>query len=109
MREIKLGDKTIEIKATPLTLLYYKQEFKSDLIGDLTKMEGIEKDYSKLDVVLILQMLWAMAKTIKGLKFPKFEKWLGEFENIDITPDFITSVLQEATEGFFRTGRPEPK
>ena len=33
MREIKLGDKEVKIRATPLALLFYKQEFKSDLIG----------------------------------------------------------------------------
>lgn len=102
MREIKLGDKTIEIKATPLTLLYYKQEFKSDLIGDLAKLEKAETDPTKIDMLIILQLVWAMAKTLKGIKFPKFEKWLGEFESIDAQDiNMMNEIMQEVAEGFF--------
>lgn len=74
MRTIVLGNKEIGLKATPLALLFYKQEFGADLIGDLTKMSGVEKDLSKLDIVAILQMVWAMNKAYNGLgkAFPPF-------------------------------------
>ena len=35
MREITIGEKTIRVRATPLALLYYRQEFKSDLVSSL--------------------------------------------------------------------------
>ena len=39
MREITIGEKTIRVRATPLALLYYRQEFKTDLVGDLISMQ----------------------------------------------------------------------
>lgn len=38
MREILIGEKTVRVRATPLALLYYRQEFKSDLVSDLIKL-----------------------------------------------------------------------
>ena len=105
MRTIVLGNKEIGLKATPLALLFYKQEFGADLIGDLTKMSGVEKDLSKLDIVVILQMVWAMNKAYNGLgkAFPPFTKWLEEIESIDVTdPEFIGTIMAEAEDGFFR-------
>ena len=39
MREITISEKTIRVRATPLALLYYRQEFKTDLVGDLISMQ----------------------------------------------------------------------
>jgi hypothetical protein len=39
MREITVGGKQIRVRATPLALLFYKQEFRTDLIGDLISMQ----------------------------------------------------------------------
>ncbi len=104
MREITIGDKKVRVRATPLALLYYKQEFKSDLLGDLAKMEEIEKDLSKLDTISLLQLVWAMAKAdAYGQKFPKFEAWLGDFESIDFSdPSFLLAAIEEAADGFLR-------
>lgn len=117
MKEIKLGDQTVRVRATPLALLFYKQEFKgSDLLGDLTKMSTIvnvtedgkeEVDPSRLDIVNMLQMIWAMAKADAFGKdpFPSFQTWLASFESIDISdPDFMITALEEAQNGFFRKG-----
>ena len=104
MRTIKIGEKEIGLKATPLALLYYRQEFKSDLVGDLLKMEKIAKDPTALDSVMILQIAWAMNKAAEGSKsFPHFESWLEQFEYVDFTDaDMLTEIMNEATEGFFR-------
>lgn len=106
MRELNIGDQQVRVRATPLALLYYKQEFGTDLIGDLSKMEKVKDDPSQLDTLSILQMVWAMAKADSfGKKFPSFEIWLGSFESIDIAdPAFMISALEEAANGFFRSG-----
>lgn len=107
MREVKFGEQTVRVRATPLALLFYKQEFKSDLLGDLIKMEKADKDISQLDSITILQLTWAMAKADAGpvVKFPSFEMWLGELETFDISDsEAITSIMQEAMDGFFRSG-----
>jgi hypothetical protein len=105
MRTIQIGEKQIGLKATPLALLFYKQQFKSDLVSDLMKMNGIEKDPSKLDGLLILQMAWALAKANEGVgkKFPDFTTWVAELEEFDFS-DATTVVMEEAQDGFFRGG-----
>jgi hypothetical protein len=107
MRTIKIGEKKIGLKATPLALLYYRQEFKSDLIGDLLKMQAIADDPSALDSVALLQIAWAMNKAAegKGKAFPNFEAWLDQFEYVDFSDaDTLTAIMNEAAEGFFRRG-----
>ncbi|MEK5058648.1 hypothetical protein BK126_02955 [Paenibacillus sp. FSL H7-0326] len=106
MRELNIGDQIVRVRATPLALLYYKQEFKSDLMGDLTKLSSIADDPTKLDMLAILQMVWAMAKADSfGKPFDSFEKWLSTFESIDLAdPTLLVGAVEEATEGFFRSG-----
>jgi hypothetical protein len=103
MRTIKIGEKEIGLKATPLALLFYKQQFKSDLVSDLLKMQGLEKDPSKLDGVLILQMAWAMARANEGLgqKFPDFNTWVAGLDELDLE-ELMVCVIEEAQQGFFR-------
>lgn len=107
MKTIKIDEKEIGLKATPLALLYYKQEFKSDLIGDLLKMQAIADDPSALDSVALLQIAWAMNKAAegKGKAFPHFESWLEQFEYVDFSDaDMLTEIMNEAADGFFRRG-----
>jgi hypothetical protein len=110
MRTIKIGDKEISIKATPLTLLYYKQAFKTNLTGDLMKMQAVEKDPSKMDDVIILQMTWAMAKANEGMgkKFPDFQTWVAELEEFDFT-EITQVVMEEAMDGFFRGSKKQSR
>lgn len=107
MRELRIGDKEIRVRATPLALLYYKQAFKSDLIGDMTKMQYVADDPSQLDTVVCLQMIWAMAKAdAYGQQFPSFEKWLAELDSIDFSdPSFLVAAVEEAADGFLGGGR----
>jgi hypothetical protein len=104
MRTVNIGGKDIGLKATPLALLYYRQAFKSDLVGDLLKMEKIEKDPTALDSVMILQAAWAMNRAAEGNKsFPHFEAWLEQFEYVDFSDtDMLTEIMNEAAQGFFR-------
>jgi hypothetical protein len=111
MRTIQIGEKQIGLKATPLALVYYKQAFKSDLVSDLLKMDGIEKDHSKMDGVLFLQMAWAMAKACEGVgkKFPDLATWVAELDELDLE-ELTACVMEEAQKGFFRgRSRTKPK
>jgi hypothetical protein len=107
MRTIKIGEQEIGLKASPLALVYYKQAFGSDLVGDLVKMQKLEKDPSKLDSVFLLQLTWAMAKAHEGVgkKFPDFMRWVADLESFDFTDDgVLNAIIDEATDGFFRRG-----
>lgn len=105
MREITIGEQKVRVRATPLALLFYKQEFKTDLLGDLIGMQEIENDPSQLDSVMLLQLIWAMAKADSlGKQFPSFYEWVGTLDSVDFTDQkFITDVMEEALEGFFRS------
>ena len=106
MREITIGEKTIRVRATPLALLYYKQEFNADLVGDLMSMQNMVNDPSQFDSLKFLQLIWAMAKADDAKGFPSFEAWLADMESFDFADnDIMTAVVEEATDGFFRGGR----
>lgn len=102
MRELKIGDKEIRVRAAPLALLYYRQAFKSDLLGDMIKLKDVMDDPSRLDTVTCLQIIWAMAKAdAYGKSFPSFEAWLVELGSIDFSdPSFLVAALEEAADGF---------
>lgn len=124
MREIRIGDKNIRIRATTPALLFYKQEFKRDLVGDLLKMfqgmVGIKAlqalgssdvsldtlDLGSIDSVVMLQIIWAMSKADSlGHPFPSFQTWVFEIEGFSaFDPDVFKGVVDEATNGFFRSG-----
>ena len=103
MREITIGEKTIRVRATPLALLYYRQEFKTDLIGDLISMQEMASDPSQFDSIKMLQLIWAMNKADKPEGFPSFEGWLSNLDSINFDDgDMMTAVIEEAADGFFR-------
>ncbi|KXS45600.1 MAG: phage-like protein [Candidatus Frackibacter sp. T328-2] len=120
MRTIQIGEKELGLRATPLALLYYQQEFDKDLMADLVSMEEMvdkfeDEDYSRFDSVKILQLCYAMNKADNfGESFPDFEKWLSELGSINLVDgSFIVEVIEEAFDGFFRSGetgsKPEQK
>lgn len=119
MRELRAGDKTIRVRATPLALLFYRQQFKTDLLGDLIGMiqsigldrirnlapgdtEAALEIFAGLDVLKFLQITWAMAKAdAYGQQFPSFEQWLAELGKVDLfDPEFLLAALGEAADGF---------
>lgn len=104
MKELKIGEKSIRVRATPLALLFYKKEFGKDMLGDFIKMSEMENDPSKVDSVAILQMVWALAKADSfGKQFPSFETWLSELEIFDFSDSDILGMLtEEMAAGFFR-------
>jgi hypothetical protein len=95
MKTVIMGSKEIGLKASPLALLYYKQEFKTDLLGDLIKLAGnlaksggdlirlaqlaeksnnevaideidLDAIAAELDTIAILKLVWAMNKASVG-------------------------------------------
>lgn len=108
MRELNIGGKTVRVRATPLALLFYKQEFKSDLLVDMTSLEAMATDATQLDTVTVMQIIWAMAKADaygRTEQFPGFVMWLSELDFIDFADaDMFTGAMEEAANGFFRGG-----
>ncbi len=57
MKEINIGGQVVRVRATPLALLYYRQEFGTDLLGEITKAQNGSVQFNN---VLCLPMIWAM-------------------------------------------------
>lgn len=73
------------LRAFCLIIQHYRQAFGSNLIKDLIKFKDAQKDPTSVDVFVLLQAMWAMAKSYQGpgKAFPDFENWLAGFmENI---------------------------
>jgi len=122
MREVTIGDKTLRLRGSALSLLHYQQEFGRDLLGDMvgmmTGMAGFQAlanggtvdpsklDFSRLDSVAILRLIWTLARTAAGAPIPSFQRWLEEHEDIDIfDPDLLTAAMEEAKKIFFRRNK----
>jgi len=124
MREITIGDKTLRLRGSALSLLHYQQEFGRDLLGDMVammtglagfqalanggKVDPSKLDLSKLDSVAILRLVWTLVRTAVGVggQFPSFAKWLEEHEELDVfDPELLTAAMEEATKIFFRRNK----
>lgn len=102
MKTISFGNREITIVGSPMTPFFYKKAFNQSFTGDLAAMDGIEKDYSKLDDINILQIIWAMECTAKmGKDIKDFEGWLADFDWIDIT-ESLDEIFDEAMNATFR-------
>ena len=110
MREIIIGDKEYKVVASPITLFFYKKEFKTDLLGDYMKLQELETNVGAFDGVSILQMAWAMVKTAKAGQIVDFEQWLNGLEYVNFEDDrMMAEIIEEATQGFFRSREQTPK
>lgn len=107
MREIKFGETVVGVKASPLTPFLYKKDFGTDILADLMSMEGIERNPLDFDMVLILQIAYALAKTAAyGKDFPNFEGWLASLDSVDFAdPHFTEEIMEEAMQGLFRSSQ----
>lgn len=121
MQEINIGDKTVRLRGSNLSLLYYQQEFGRDLIGDLTKMitsmvsaealkigrvDPEDMNLAAFDSVSLLRLIWTLARTAAGPtgNFPSFDVWLQENEELDLlNGELLQTVFAEAQRAFFRS------
>lgn len=109
MRKVRLGQKEVGLRASPLALLYYRQAFNKDLVADLVGLQSLQNladgEFSGFDSVLLLQIAYAMHRASEPDKsFPAFEQWLDELGNIDFgDPEWFTALAEEAMEGFFHS------
>lgn len=119
MRTVKMGKKTMELRANALALYYYEREFGTNLLDDYTSLQIMveafkepeeggrtEVDFSKFKMSEILRITYVLNKAAQkpGIPFPTFEEWLYETD-IDMTdPTWFSAMAEEVAEGFFRSG-----
>lgn len=87
------------VSASPLTGLFYEQEFGSGILPDIDRcrLDG--------DRYILLKCTWAMARTAKYPgPFPSFEQWAAMLADIDFAdPALFDPVVEEINRGFFRS------
>lgn len=105
---IKLtGGGELPLKSTAITLLIYKNQFRSDLLKDTTSIavqaaeeslqgaDAITKN-DGFDIEIGIRVVWAMAKTYAGYNsdFPDYESWL---ESLYVSPtQLVSEIIPEA-------------
>ncbi len=120
MRTTNIGGKKVELRASPLALLFYRQEFGKDLLDDFKDLQSLEAlakkssesfRFEDLRLMDFFQLAYALNKAAgKPSEFcPNYEEWLYGIE-LDLGEmDWIADVVYEAADGFFRSGEPSPK
>lgn len=115
----------VEAVATALTLFIYEREFKDengkprDLIAEVFGRHKLEYDEGYIDFTVEnwnaeVRALWAMVKTANVLadrqgkvapvdRVPGFDKWIEGVMSLNMR-EVAQTVVQLASDGFFRTG-----
>ena len=91
-RDIKVGSKTVKMKASAATPMLYRVEFNRDIFSDMQKMqtavEQSDENASEIPVEMLTtfeNVAYIMAKQAnEGKKFPKIDEWLDSFEMFNI-------------------------
>ncbi len=106
---LTIDGRQVKFKSTGAFLLRYKAQFGRDALQDIFRLqtavdaEGAIKDASALDLEIIYNLIWTLAKTADPGIPPPLE-WLDEFSEFplaDIVPevaDMIFSCLGSTVE-----------
>lgn len=100
MTKFKLdGEHEIEIHAGMYTCEVYEQQFKRDIVLDLTPTSGA------VPFTNAIRALWAMVKTADykaGRETLPYNEWLATVDEVNYH-EIVGAVVSEAMRGFFRT------
>ena len=92
--EIKVGEKTIEVKATGTTPVHYNQIFHADFFE---QTQNMGENGTGLTIDVFMRLAFVMMKQAEGKDMSKvnegqFYKWLDDFEPMDLPnamPDIV--------------------
>ena len=79
-RLVKIGESEIKMRATAATPMHYRNQFKKDMLVELSAMDG--KDVSDMDLGVFERMAYIMSGAFKA--GTSLEDWLDQFELMDI-------------------------
>jgi hypothetical protein len=103
-KTIKIDNKDVRFRCTAGTFIRYKQQFNTEFIADIAKLQECIKtnksgvvtnvDYTKLSLDVFYQIAWACAKTADN-SIPDSMTWLDSFDSfpiMDILPEILELV-----------------
>lgn len=98
---LTIDGRQVKFKSTAAFLLRYKAQFRRDALRDVLAMQGVVGadgeigDLSSLDMEVIFNLIWVLAKTADPSIPPPLE-WLdtfGEFPLNEIAPELIEMMI----------------
>lgn len=89
---INIDGREIKLKATGAFLLKYRMEFQSDPLKDIMRMAEAENDLEKLDMSVLYQIFYTMAKSGN----PDIEPMMDWLDGFDCLPmeDILPPVME---------------
>ena len=98
---LTIDGRQVKFKSTGAFLLRYKAQFGRDALQDIFRLqtavdaEGVIKDASALDLEIIFNLVWSLAKTADPSIPPPME-WLDEFSEFplaEIVPEVVDMIF----------------
>lgn len=96
-KTLTIDGRQVKFKSTGAFLLRYKAQFSRDALQDLFKLQeavnskGQVKDINALDLEVMFDLVWTLAKTADPNIPPPLE-WLDEFSEFPLLDEIIPEV-----------------
>lgn len=114
LKTIKIGNQDYNMKSSAFTPFKYKNDYKTDLLKDIGKLNGMNRDISKLnkedqeeawlnEIGTIMEMALHMAYTMiteYDKTFKPYDEWLQEIDNLFDNMEWIQEVMELAMSTF---------
>jgi len=102
-KKAALGGKieTMNLRATPVARLYYRQEFGCDIYESIKVLTADDVTYESA-VPEAVKLAWAMNKAdnfAKNLSTPDYAQWLEKYKKFEFAAN-IQPIVREAAKGF---------
>lgn len=94
---VNIDGRNVKLKSTAAFIYQYKSQFGRDAMADLTGLfnsidaGGEMKDNSSLDLSVMYDIIWTLAKAADK-SIPPVEEWLEEFSTFDIAEVMMVAV-----------------
>lgn len=117
LKTVKIGSKEYNMKSSAWTPIKYKMDYGTDLLKDISKLNKLNKEISKLktkdekeeawmsEFSGFLEMAYKIAYvmiTEYDKTFKSYEEWLKEIDNVFSNENWILEVMECAMSTFRR-------
>ncbi len=82
-KTLTIDGRTVRFKCSGGTLMRYRNQFNSEFLADLSALNNVQNDATKINFAVIENMIWAFAKTADPA-VPDPQTWYDSFDEIDI-------------------------
>lgn len=91
---LKIGEKEVKMTSSSKVLVTYESNFNGDILSELIEMKD-----KKLKPNSLIKLAWCMAKDGDEANTPPYEKWLEEFDVMDLMQS-LPEIMELITNNF---------